>query len=54
MTTTRVKKKQRRRRRRQKLHELRQQLEETKSASDRQRLIAKIRRVSQYAPVPEA
>lgn len=53
MTTVRVKKKQLRRRRRQKLHELRQRLEETKSASERQRLIAKIRRISPYAPVPE-
>ena len=54
MTTIRVKKKQRRQRRRQKLHELRERLNETQSASERQRLIAKIRRISPYAPVPEA
>jgi hypothetical protein len=54
MTTTRVKKKQRRRRRRQKLYDLRQRIQETQSASERQRLIAKIRRISPYAPVPEA
>jgi hypothetical protein len=54
MTTVRVKKKQARGRRRKKLHELRQRLEETQSASERQRLMAKIRRISPYAPLPEA
>jgi hypothetical protein len=46
-----VKKKQRRGRRRRKLHELRQRIEEAKDGSERQRLIAKMHRVSRDAPV---
>jgi hypothetical protein len=53
LTTLRVKKKQRRRRRKKKLRYLRRRLEETKNHGDRQRLIAKIHRVSPRAPLPD-
>jgi hypothetical protein len=53
MTTTRVKKKRKRRKRRQKLRELRRQVAETQDLSARQRLIAKMHRISPTAPLPE-
>ena len=51
MATIRVKKKQRRGRRRRKLRELRQRIAEAKDGSERQRLIAKMHRISRDAPV---
>jgi len=48
-----VKKKRKRRQRRQKLRYLRRRLAETQDLSARQRLIAKIKRISPRAPVPE-
>jgi hypothetical protein len=48
-----VKKKRKRRQRRQKLRDLRQRLVETQDMSARQRLIAKMHRISPRAPVPE-
>ena len=51
MTTTRVKKKQRRRERRKKIAFLRQRIADTQDESKRQRLIAKLYRVSRDAPV---
>jgi len=43
----------RRQRRQRKVHDLRQRLEQTTNAQTRQRLIAKIRKISPTAPVPE-
>jgi hypothetical protein len=54
LTTSRIKKLRRRQRRKRKLRYLRRRLEETKDGSERRRLIAKIRRISSYAPVPDA
>jgi hypothetical protein len=51
VTTTRVKKKQRRRQRRKKIAYLRQRIADTQDESRRQRLIAKLYRVSKSAPV---
>lgn len=51
MTTTRVKKKQRRRQRRNKIASLRQRIADTQDESRRQKLIAKLYRVSKEAPV---
>jgi len=50
VTTTRVKKKQHRRERRKKITYLRQRISETSDESRRQRLIAKLHRVSRHAP----
>ena len=50
MTTVRVKKKQHRRERRKKITCLRQRIAETNDESRRQRLIAKLHRISRYAP----
>jgi hypothetical protein len=44
----------RKQRRKRKLRKLRQRLEQTANPTERKRLIAKIRRVSPTAPVPEA
>ncbi|MCD6289209.1 MAG: hypothetical protein J7M34_01805 [Anaerolineae bacterium] len=44
----------RRRHRKKKVRRLRARLEQTRDPEERQRLIAKIRRVSRYAPVPES
>ena len=44
----------RRRHRKKKVRRLRARLEQTRDPQERQRLIAKIRRVSRYAPVPES
>lgn len=44
----------RKQRRKRKLRKLRQRLEQTTDPAERKRLIAKIRRVSPTAPVPEA
>lgn len=54
MTSSPEKKKRKRRQRRAKLRGLRERLETTQSSRDRQRLIAKIKRVSPHAPVPDA
>ena len=43
----------RRQRRKRKLHHLRRQLAETTDPNERRRLIAKIRRISLKAPVPD-
>ncbi len=43
----------RRRQRRKKLRKLRARLEQTTNPAERARLIARIRRISPYAPVPE-
>lgn len=43
----------RRKNRKRKLRHLRQRLAQTKDATQRQRLIEKIRRISPTAPVPE-
>jgi hypothetical protein len=43
----------RRQRRRRKVHALRARLAETSSPADRERLIAKIRKISPTAPVPD-
>jgi hypothetical protein len=51
VTTTRVKKKQRRRQRRKKIAYLRQRIADTQDESRRQKLIAKLYRVSREAPV---
>ena len=51
MASEKLKRKRQRRKRREKLHRLRQKLAETRSAGDRQRLIAKIQRVSPNAPI---
>jgi hypothetical protein len=51
VTTTRVRKKQRRRERRKKIVYLRQRIADTHDESRRQRLIAKLHRVSRDAPV---
>jgi hypothetical protein len=53
MTTLKVKKKRRRGRRKRKLRYLRKRVAETRSVSERQRLIEKIKRISPTAPVPE-
>ena len=54
MARTPVKNKHRRQRRRRKVHFLRQRLAEAKDLRERQKLIAKIRRISPRAPVPES
>lgn len=54
MTTSPEKKKRKRRQRRAKLRSLRERLETTQSGRDRQRLIAKMRRVSPNVSVPDA
>jgi hypothetical protein len=54
VTTTRVKKKQHRRQRRKKIAFLRQRIEDTHDESRRQRLIAKLYRVSRGAPAETA
>jgi hypothetical protein len=54
LATTRVKKKRKRRQRKKKLRYLRERLAETHTHSERQRIIEKIRRISPWAPVPEA
>ena len=51
MTTTRVKKKQVRRNRRKKIADLRQRIADTQDESKRQKLIAKLYRISRDAPV---
>jgi hypothetical protein len=51
VTTIRVKKKQRRRQRRKKIAFLRQRIADTNDESKRQRLIAKLYRISRDAPV---
>ena len=51
MTTTRVKKKQVRRNRRKKIADLRQRIADAPDESRRQKLIAKLYRVSKGAPV---
>ncbi len=53
MATIRVKKKRRRERRKRKLRYLRRRLEETQDLTKRRQLIAKMRRISPRAPVPE-
>lgn len=54
MTTAPVRKLRRRQRRKRKLRYLRRRLAEAKDADERWRLIAKIRRISPYAPVLDA
>jgi len=54
LTSPRVKAKRQRRKRRKKLLKLRQKLEETHSVTDRRQIIAKIKRISLTAPVPES
>jgi hypothetical protein len=54
MTTARIRKLRRRQRRKRKLRYLRHRLAEAKGLDERSRLIAKIRRISPYAPVPNA
>ena len=54
LTTTPIRKLRRRQRRRRKVRYLRRRLAMTKDPNERQRLIAKIRRISPRAPVPEA
>lgn len=44
----------RRRQRQMKVRKLRQRLEKTRDREERQRIIAKIRRVAPNAPVPES
>jgi hypothetical protein len=46
-----VKKKQRRGRRRKKIRDLRQRIQDARDGSERQRLIAKMHRISRDAPV---
>lgn len=53
MATIKVKKKRKRRQRRQKLRYLRGRLAETHDMRERRRLIAKIKRISPQAPVPD-
>jgi hypothetical protein len=53
VTTARKRKLDRRRRRQRKLHHLRRRLGETTDPNQRRQLIAKIRRISPQAPVPE-
>lgn len=54
MSSSPEKKKRKRRRRRTKLRDLRQRLEATESSRERQRLIARMKRVSRDVPVPDA
>jgi hypothetical protein len=54
VTTTRVKKKQRRRQRRKKIADLRQRIADTQDESRRQKLIAKLYRISKEAPIETA
>jgi len=54
LTTTRIRKLRRRQRRKRKLRYLRRRLAETEDPEERQRLIAKIRRISPWAPVPDS
>ena len=54
MPTTPIKRMRRRQRRKRKLRYLRRRLAEAKSRDERRRLIAKIRRISPHAPVPDA
>ncbi len=53
MTTTPIKKLRRRQRRKRKIRYLRRRITEAKTAEERQRLIAKLRRISPRAPIPE-
>ena len=53
MATERQKEVKRRRHRRRKIRKLRARLEQTSDAKQRAALIAKIKRVSPHAPVPE-
>jgi hypothetical protein len=53
MATAPIKDMRRKQRRRRKVHYLRRRLEETSDREQRKRLIAKIRRISSRAPVPE-
>ena len=53
MRTNRDRKRNRKQIRKKKTRLLRERLAETTNPADRQRLIAKIRRVSPFAPVPE-
>jgi hypothetical protein len=53
LTTLKVKKKRHRRQRKRKLHHLRKQLAGTRSEGERQRIMAKMRRISPGVPVPE-
>ena len=53
LTSTRVKRKLQRRQRRRKLASLRSKLADTRSPGERQQLIAKIRRISARAPIPD-
>jgi len=54
MTTTPIKRLHRRQRRRRKVRYLRRRIAQTKDLRERERLIAKMRRISPCAPVPEA
>jgi indole-3-glycerol phosphate synthase len=54
MRTEHDRKQTRKQRRKRKVRKLRQRLEQTTNPADRRRLIAKIRRASPTAPVPEA
>jgi hypothetical protein len=54
MRTNKDRQRVRRQTRKRKLRYLRKRLEQTTEPAERQRLIAKIRRVSPIAPVPEA
>jgi indole-3-glycerol phosphate synthase len=53
MTQTSIRQLRRRQRRKRKLRALRRKLNETTDVQERRRLIAKIRRTSPRAPVPE-
>lgn len=53
MTTTPIKKLRRRQRRKRKIRYLRRRIMEAKTADERQRLIAKLRRISPRAPIPD-
>ena len=53
MATTPIKDMQRKQRRRKKVRFLRNRLEETQDREQRKRLIAKIRKISSRAPVPD-
>jgi hypothetical protein len=53
MRTNRDRKRARKQARQRKLHYLRERLAKSKDPAERERLIAKIRRVSPTAPVPE-
>jgi len=53
MTTTTIKDLRRKQRRRRKVHFLRQRIIEASDMKERERLIAKLRRISPKAPIPE-